>query len=148
MTAFVRFRSMPSVDPADEDEHFIAWYEPQHHVLRRASGFFIDRFASMRFSILTPDLTLHWDRTEARFAPGLRREDAVSVDAVEEWWCRYYASIFNPARINAPLMRSHMPRRFWHNLPEAAVVLDLIEQARSRTSRMIHSSIPSNQDAP
>ena len=135
MTAFVRFRAVPGVD----GDTFVAWYEPRHRVLRRTASFFTDRFTNMRFSILTPDLTLHWDGKGERFGPGLRREDAASDDAVEEWWRRYYSAIFNPARLNAGLMASHMPRHFWRDLPEARTIRDLIEQAGVRTDRMIQT---------
>jgi DNA polymerase len=136
MTAFVRFRLVADVD----GESYVAWYEPRHRILRRTATFFIDRFTNMRFSILTPDLTLHWDRQAERFAPGLRREDAVSDDRVEEWWRRYYGAIFNPARSNARLMQRHMPKRFWRDLPEASIIAQLIDGAGSRTDRMIQRS--------
>jgi uracil-DNA glycosylase len=136
MTAFVRFRKVPSSD----GEHFIAWYEPQHFILRRTSSFFVDRFTNMLFSILTPDLTLHWNRSDEQFGPGLRRQDAASEDAVENWWRRYYAAVFNPARMNARLMQQHMPKRFWRDLPEAKTILELIDGAAERTDRMIRSS--------
>ena len=140
MTAFVRFREVPGL----EGDCFVAWYEPRHHVLRRAASFFIDRFANMRFSILTPDLTLYWDRNVEMFSPGLRKEDAVSADAVEDWWRRYYAAIFNPARLNVSLMQQHMPKRFWRDLPEAKIILELINGAEARTDRMIQSAYPSD----
>lgn len=138
MTAFVRFR----VCNDGPDERFIAWYEPKHRVLRRAAGFFVDRFASMRFSILTPDQTLHWDRNNLTFMPGLRRKDAVADDAVEAWWQRYYSAIFNPARVNAKLMKSHMPPRFWRDLPEARLIQDMLSSAGARTHRMIAADDP------
>jgi DNA polymerase len=136
MTAFVRFRTVPG----GAEEHFIAWYEPRHRVLRRTSGFFIDRFANLRFSILTPDLTLHWDRAAAAFGPGLRREDAVSHDAVEAWWQSYYAAIFNPARTNGTLMKRHMPERYWRDLPEARVIAALLREAGPTAQRMIKAT--------
>ncbi len=138
MTAFVRFREVHEPDGA----LFLAWYEPHHRVLRKTSGFFIDRFANMRFSILTPDLTLHWDRTTVRFAPGLQRKDAAFGDAVEEWWRRYYSAVFNPSRSNPRLMRRHMPARFWRDLPETRSVDQLINEAGSRTERMIGAADP------
>jgi probable DNA metabolism protein len=133
MTAFVRFKMVPNVD----SEHFIAWYEPQHFILRRTSSFFVDRFANMLFSILTPDLTLHWNRSIEHFGPGLSRQHAASEDAVEDWWQRYYAAVFNPARANPNLMRHHMPKRFWRDLPEAKIISELLGSAEGRTDRMI-----------
>ena len=133
MTAFLRFRMVHDPD----GEIYVAWYEPQHHILRRTASFFIDRFASMRFSILTPDLTLNWDRTAAHYTPGLLKQDAPPEDAMEEWWQRYYAAIFNPARVNMQLTRRHMPKHFWKNLPEAEAIPDLVQQANARTDQMI-----------
>ena len=51
MHAFVRFREM--VEGAGEPR-FIAWFEPDHHIVRTAAPFFVDRFSSMNWSILTP----------------------------------------------------------------------------------------------
>ncbi len=51
MKAFVRFRLID-----DEDgELYVAWFEPAHRVLEKTSGFFVRRFTTMRWSILTPD---------------------------------------------------------------------------------------------
>ncbi|HEX2941421.1 MAG TPA: TIGR03915 family putative DNA repair protein [Rhodopila sp.] len=133
MTAFVRFNAVAE----GEDTHYIAWYEPQHYVLRRTADFFIDRFAAMRFSILTPDLSFHWDGRNSQFGPGMRRDSAAPADAMEEGWKRYYAAIFNPARSNPDLMARHMPRRFWRNLPEAASIHSLVADAGSRTAKMV-----------
>ncbi len=133
MTAFVRFRIVQD----DEGPCSVAWYEPRHRVLRRTAPFFIDRFTSLRFAILTPDLALLWDRRTARFETGLRRADAPAADAMEDWWRRYYRATFNPARANPGLMRSHMPKRFWGGLPEAESIPDLVRRARTRTDEMI-----------
>ena len=136
MTAFVRFREVTDA----QGNLFIAWYEPRHRVLRRTADFFVNRFANTRFSILTPDLTLHWDQSQTRFAPGLQKKDAASADAIEDWWRRYYAAIFNPARSNTRLMRSHMPKHFWPNLPEASIIPELLNQTTAPTGPMTRPS--------
>ena len=133
MTAFVRFRVLED----DDGPCSVAWYEPAHNVLRRTSPFFIDRFASLRFSIITPDLTLHWDRRSARFEAGLGRASAPAADAMEDWWKRYYRAFFNPARANPRLLQSHIPKRFWRDLPEAQSIPDLLNEAAIRTEQMI-----------
>ena len=133
MTAFVRFREVASGDGAQ----FVAWYEPAHRVLRATAPFFIDRFASMRFSILTPDGSLHWDKAEMQFGPAVPREQAPSEDGLEAWWQRYYAATFNPARSNPDAMRTHLPKRFWRNLPEARLIPELLEGAGRRTGAML-----------
>ena len=47
MRAFVRFRV---VDDADGTEHYVAWFEPGHHILRANARFFVNRFTNMRWS--------------------------------------------------------------------------------------------------
>ncbi len=133
MTAFVRFRIVED----DDGPCSVAWYEPQHRILRRVTPFFVDRFASLRFSILTPDLSLHWDRRTLRYDPGLSRSAAPPVDDVENWWKRYYCATFNPARVNPRLLQSHMPKRFRRDLPEAETIRDLLGSAGKRTDAMM-----------
>jgi DNA polymerase len=133
MTAFVRFRVLED----DDGPCSVAWYEPAHNVLRRTSPFFIDRFASLRFSIVTPDLTLHWDRRSARFEAGLGRASTPPSDTMEDWWKRYYRATFNPARANPRLLQSHIPKRFWRGLPETQAIPDLLNEAGARTQQMI-----------
>ena len=133
MTAFVRFR----IVEAEDGPCSVAWYEPQHRILRRVTPFFLDRFASLRFAVLTPDLSVHWDRRAVRYAPGLSRSAAPPADDVEDWWKRYYCATFNPARANAKLLDSHMPKRFRRDLPEADSIRDLLSNAGSRTDGMI-----------
>ena len=118
-------------------ERFVAWFEPEHHILRRAAPFFIGRFAAMRWSILTPDGSLHWDGGTLDIGPGMRREDAPDEDSLEEAWRRYYAATFNPARANPAMMRAEMPKRYWRNLPEAGLIPELLDGAPARTRAMI-----------
>ena len=51
MHAFVRFRAIGT----ETGEQFIAWFEPDHHIVEAAAPFFQRRFAAMRWSILTPE---------------------------------------------------------------------------------------------
>lgn len=138
MRAFVRFRAFQ-----DEDgERFVAWFEPEHHIVRENAGFFIRRFANMRWSILTPDLCAHWDGEALDLTPGAMRADAPDEDALEETWRTYYASIFNPARLKVKAMKKEMPKKYWRNLPESSLVPSLIASAASRTDRMIEEAAP------
>lgn len=136
MHAFVRFREAPHATPPTA----IAWFEPEHHVLEAAAPFFVRRFATFRWSILTPTRSAHWDLRELRFGPGASRANAPAYDAAEDLWRNYYASIFNPARLNVDLMRSHMPKRYWRNLPEATVIPQLVADASTRTHDMLNKT--------
>ncbi len=133
MRAFLRFREMED----EEGTRFVAWFEPDHHIVRANAGFFVDRFAAMRWSILTPDLSLHWDGKALSEGPGAARGDAPSGDPIEEVWKTYYASIFNPARMKVGAMLKEMPRKYWKNMPETALVPGLIARAQARESGMI-----------
>lgn len=133
MKAFVRFRRI-----GDEGgEHWIAWFEPAHRVLERTAPFFQRRFTTMRWTILTPDGTAHWDLERLSFGPPATQDQAPDGDAVEAFWKTYYASTFNPARLKTKMMQSEMPRRYWANLPEAALIPGMIREAEARLGTMV-----------
>jgi probable DNA metabolism protein len=136
MHAFVRFREIA----AEDGELFVAWFEPNHHIVRREAGFFVRRFANMRWSILTPELSIHWDGETLREGPGATRAEAPHGDPVEETWKTYYASIFNPARVRVKAMLKEMPKKYWANMPETALVAPLIAGAQAREAEMIERS--------
>jgi DNA polymerase len=131
--AFVRFRAVK----AAVGEVYIAWFEPEHHTLEAASPFFVKRFASMRWSILTPRVSAHWDRETLSFSPGAVRSEAPDHDGLEALWRTYYASIFNPARLKTHSMQQHMPRKYWRNMPESALIGELVASASRATGGMI-----------
>jgi DNA polymerase len=135
MTAFVRFRKIEDAD----GELFIAWFEPQHLVLRPAAEFFAKRFTNMRWSILTPDGSMSWNGCGIVFGPPVPKSSAPQGDTLEEWWRSYYRSTFNPARANLKQMQQEMPARYWINLPEASLIPELLAQASNRTQTMIQS---------
>ena len=136
MHAFVRFRAVET----EAGECFIAWFEPEHHIVEAAAPFFARRFASMRWSILTPERSVHWDGEILRLSEGVDRSAAPGEDALEDLWRRYYASIFNPARLKVQAMMSEMPQKYWRNLPEASLIKPLIEQAERRSAEMVQSA--------
>lgn len=131
MHAFVRFRETAD----DSGRLFVAWFEPEHDILRRSATFFRDRFASMRWMIATPALAATWDGHELRYVDGPHARPDLE-DGSEELWRAYYASTFNPARLNERLMAREMPRRYWPNLPEARTIAALSRDAASRAETM------------
>jgi DNA polymerase len=137
MHAFVRFREVTEEDGATR---FVAFFEPEHHIVRANAGFFTRRFANMRWSILTPELTIHWDGETLTEGPGATRAEAPQGDPVEEVWRTYYASIFNPARLKVGAMLKEMPKKYWKNMPETALVGELIAGAQAREAQMVEVS--------
>lgn len=137
MKAFVRFA--PARE-ADGGERLVAWFEPAHYVVAAAAPFFVRRFATLRWSILTPRGCAHWDRERLALADGVRRSERTDDDDGQALWIAYYQSTFNPARVNPTLMRRQMPVRFWRHLPETQTVVPLAATAAARTAAMIESA--------
>lgn len=136
MRAFLRFREVAG---DDGQCRYVAWFEPVHHIVRANAAFFVDRFAAMHWSILTPRVSLHWDGQALHEGPPAQREDAPAMDAAENLWRSYYASIFNPARLKVSAMLKEMPRRYWKNMPEAALIPELIAGAQAREAAMVEA---------
>ncbi len=122
MKAFVRFRP---VGHECEAPTYVAWFEPDHHIVEAVAPFFARRFAQMRWAILTPARSVRWDGRGLEFGPGAERRDAPPADADEALWLAYYLNIFDPARLTLTMMRKEMPRKYWHNLPQAELLRSL-----------------------
>ena len=139
MHAFVRFRRLGEDDAGRES--YAAWFEPEHRILRLGAPFFRKRFYGMDWAILTPDARAIWHGEELHFGPGGTRDEVPDHDVVEEQWRTYYGSIFNPARVKIAAMRAEMPKKYWHNLPEAQDIAPLIAGAEARVERMRETAV-------
>jgi DNA polymerase len=149
MHAFLRFREVH--DPAEDNrgkERFVAWFEPEHYILEAAAPFFVNRFRNLLWSILTPLGSLHWDGDNLVSGPPATKADAPDGDAFEAAWQGYYESIFNPARVNPKVMRGHMPKKYWRNLPETQAIATLVQEAPARMREMIEreAAMPTKRD--
>ena len=134
MHAFVRFRPTHTDGGESID---IAWFEPDHYIVRAAANFFMRRFSNMRWAILTPQCSVHWDLQQLQFAEGSCAAAAPGPDAGEALWLTYYQSTFNPARLKEQAMQREMPRKYWKNLPEARLISEMVASATRRTGRML-----------
>jgi DNA polymerase len=134
MRAFLRFRE---VNDQAAGERFIAWFEPEHFILEETAQFFVDRFNSLDWTILTPKGSLWWDRKELAIGPPASRSDAPEADAFELGWRTYYESTYNPARTNLGLMSRQMPKKYWRNLPETRAISQMVQTSASRVEEMI-----------
>jgi uracil-DNA glycosylase len=136
MRAFVRFRAVAH----EGATWYVAWFEPEHHIVELNGHFFVDRFAGMCWSILTPDRCAHWDGKQLSFTAGVPKAEAPTEDATKPLWIRYYSHIFNPARVKTHAMQAEMPKKYWKNLPEATVIPALLREAPSRVNSMMAKS--------
>ena len=137
MRAFVRFREVPDADGLK----YVSWFEPDHYIVEANAAFFVRRFATMIWSILTPYRSVHWTGEALEFAAGASRADLPDDDRLEAYWRTYYSSIFNPARLKIGAMTSEMPKKYWKNLPEAAAIPDLIRSAPARVEAMVQQPV-------
>ena len=133
MTAFVRFREVRYEGAAEST--WIAWYEPSHRIVARTAPFFVKRFATMVWTIVTPDGIAHWDRSALALLPYDASIARPAHDGKEALWLLYYESIFNPARLNVRAMQKEMPQKYWANLPEATRIPELVAMASQRAGR-------------
>ncbi|MCP3100431.1 DUF4130 domain-containing protein [Myxococcus sp. K15C18031901] len=70
VVARVRFRQVSQQGL----EAFVAWHAPEHQVVRPVARFLVRRFATLRWSLLTPEASAHWDLDRLTFGPGVARE--------------------------------------------------------------------------
>ncbi|WP_141618211.1 DUF4130 domain-containing protein [Myxococcus sp. AB036A] len=75
----------------DGREHHVAWYRPEHLIVRDVAPFLVRRFPHFSWSLFTPDTWAHWDRERLTFEEG---------GALPEW-----------ARARVGLAASHSPPR-------------------------------------
>jgi DNA polymerase len=139
MHAFLRFRMVPALADSGDDDHYIAWYRPDHRILELAVPFFAERFAPMRWTILTSYAAASHDPAtkQVTWGPGVPRSAAPEADELESLWRSYYASIFNPARLNPRAMKAEMPTRYWKQLPELELLPQLMTTATTRVDTMM-----------
>ena len=142
MRQFIRFRKVET----NEGANYVAWYQPEHRTLEANGKFFVDRFGSMRWAILTPESSLIWDLHELVNGPGVPRSRAPQEDELEDLWRLYYATIFNPARLKLNAMRAQLPVGRWNNLPESRIIPELVRMSRGRVDRMIDNQPLSASD--
>ncbi len=138
MKAFVRFRKLE--EASSPQASYVAWHRPDHRIVRLAAPFFARRFKAMHWTILTPDESATWDQTQLRYGAGVPASESPDGDALEALWKTYYASIFNPARVNVAMMKREMPVRHWRTLPETELIPELLAAAPARVAEMIENN--------
>ena len=135
MKAFVRFCEEEACAPAVTRRRFTAWFEPDHFIVEATAPFFARRFGDMDWHIATPNGCATCVDGALDYAPGVTKPAALA-DPTEALWRTYYTNIFNPARLKVKAMQSEMPKKYWKNLPEAALIPALVASAEARVIAM------------
>lgn len=136
MKAFVRFKEIPGEGGR---RRFMAWFEPDHFIVARTAPFFQRRFTDMDWLILTPKGSAAWDGTDLKTSDAPAEKPAL-IDETDELWRTYFTHIFNPARLKVKAMQAEMPKKYWKNLPEAALIPGLIASAENRMRAMLREA--------
>lgn len=121
--AFLRFREVQ----LEEDSYYVAWYEPEHYTLEKVLNFFCTRFKNMRWSILTPYKAAHWNEQNLTLEDNPDPSLYPKEDTLESYWLTYYASTFNPNRVKVQAMLNQMPKKYWKNMPETALIEGMLK---------------------
>jgi len=133
MKAFVRFKRTRRHGL----EHYVAWFEPEHPIIRLAAPFFRKRFTNMQWSILTPYGCAHWQPGgDIIYGEGLHKI-VRPEDDFDELSQVYYRNIFNPARVKTDAMRAEMPQKYWKHLPEAELIPAMLLAADENVNTML-----------
>ncbi len=133
MKAFVRFKE---IEGEGSRRRFVAWFEPDHHIVARTAPFFQRRFNDMDWLILTPKGSAAWDGRQLQVSLEPAGKPDI-MDATDDLWRTYFTHIFNPARLKVRAMQSEMPKKYWKNLPEAELIPGLIASAETRVRSML-----------
>ncbi|WP_082477869.1 MULTISPECIES: UdgX family uracil-DNA binding protein [unclassified Rhizobium] len=141
MTAFVRFKE---IDGGTLRRQFLAWFEPDHHIVARAAPFFQRRFTDMDWVIATPKGTAAWDGISLTTSTE-PADNPMLTDDTDMLWRTYFSNIFNPARLKVKMMQTEMPKKYWKNLPEAELIPGMIASAEASVIAMAERAA---RDAP
>jgi uracil-DNA glycosylase len=97
----------------ERTSRYVAWFEPEHHILEAVAPSFARRYADMPWSILTPEICAHFDGSLISFTDGTGDAAAPSEDRLEETWRLYSANLFPPVRLH---QKAQPPKRSWQTI--------------------------------
>ena len=100
MRTSLRFRAIE--DGAAGGPLHIAWFEPEHHIVEATAPFFMQRDATQRWAILTPERSIDRDGACLRLGAPARRDQVPAAEAGDEAWLGYCQGLFDPARGEMP----------------------------------------------
>jgi DNA polymerase len=84
-------------DPAHPgDPLHVAWCEPAHHVVEAVGPWLAQRYAGMRWALLTPERSVYWNRQSLLYGPGLQRPPPSGASDAQ--WLACWQALFHPVR--------------------------------------------------
>ena len=132
MKAFVRFHRLGE----GPDQHMVAWYRPEHRIVRRVAPFFIRRFGRMPWALLTPEESVYWNRQELQYGPGVPAATPPRRAELEALWKTYATVLFRTVPSDDDEARDEAVRH-WVALPGGATLDALLEDAQRQVQDTI-----------
>lgn len=81
----------------------IGWCAPNHRVAAMAGPALAALYARTRFTVLTPEASVHWDTKTLAFDPGAPLGDSPSDAALDDHWRKRCAFRFQGGPVGAPM---------------------------------------------
>lgn len=91
MRTFMRLRTIGEA----HQEYFVSWHRPDHDIAELVAPYFAQRYPNIRWSLFTPQRTVHWDGRKITLAPGVPSSELPPEEShagAEELWRRYFVS--------------------------------------------------------
>jgi len=95
MRTFIRFRTTGEA----HQEYFVSWHRPDHDIAELLAPYLSKRYPNIRWSLFTPQHTVHWDGRRVRLAPGVPSSELPPEDShagASELWRKYWSSSVPP----------------------------------------------------
>jgi uracil-DNA glycosylase len=80
-------------------DYALAWYRPEHAVLRLVAPHLVQRFPLGNWALLTPDESAEWDGRLLQFGPGVPLDTPPRPAELVREWQAYRQQSFRPDRI-------------------------------------------------
>ena len=109
MRTFVRFRTIGEA----HQEYFISWHRPDHDIAEAVAPFFAKRYPNIRWTLFTPQRTVHWDGHKIALAPGLPSSELPPEEShagASELWRRYFTGFASQSPASYRPTGARLPR--------------------------------------
>lgn len=89
MRTFIRFRTIGEA----HQEYFVSWHRPDHDIAELLAPYLSKRYPNIRWSLFTPQRTVHWDGRKITLAAGVPSSELPPEEShagASELWRKYW----------------------------------------------------------
>ena len=102
----------------------------------------------MDWLIATPIGTALWKDRALTYGPPAAKPPRSTTVCWTRLWLAYYRTTFNPARLRVNAMTKEMPKHYWRNMPETALIPSLVAEATPRVAAMEEREVDTPRSLP